>query len=46
MLLNKESEDFLNELLDKYNERAISLKDQLSKSTSDFVTKRLEIISE
>jgi len=40
------AEDFLNELVNKYNERAIQLKDALSKSTSDFVTERLEIISE
>ncbi len=40
------AEDFLNELVKKYNERAIRLKDELSKSTSDFVTERLEIISE
>lgn len=40
------AEDFLTELVNKYNERAIKLKDELTKSTSNFVTKRLEIISE
>ena len=44
--VRKRSEDFLNELVKKYNERAINLKEKLSKSTSDFVTQRLEIISE
>ena len=43
--VKRKAEDFLNELVRKYNERAISLKEELSKSTSDFVTKRLEIIS-
>ena len=43
--VRQRSEDFLNELVIKYNERAIFLKEQLSKSTSDFVTQRLEIIS-
>lgn len=39
------AEDFIYELVKKYNQRAIRLKEELSKSTSDFVTKRLEIIS-
>ncbi len=43
--VKKRAEDFLNELVKKYNERAIRLKEELSKSTSDFVTQRLEIIS-
>ena len=43
--VKERAEDFLNELVDKYNERAIYLKEQLSKNTSSFVTKRLEIIS-
>ncbi len=43
--VKKKAEDYLNELVRKYNQRAISLKEELSKSTSDFVTKRLEIIS-
>ena len=41
----KKAEAFLNELVKKYNNRAISIKEELTKSTSDFVTKRLEIIS-
>jgi capsular exopolysaccharide synthesis family protein len=43
--VRQRSEDFLSELVKKYNERAIFLKEQLSKSTSDFVTQRLEKIS-
>ncbi len=43
--IRQRSEDFLNMLVQKYNERAIDLKEELSKSTSDFVTQRLEIIS-
>ncbi len=43
--VKQRSEDFLNELVRKYNQRAISLKEELSQSTSDFVSKRLEIIS-
>ena len=39
------AEDFLNELVNKYNERAIGLIDELTKNTSDFVNRRLEIIS-
>ena len=39
------AESFLEELVNKYNERAIRLKDELTKSTSNFVTRRLEIIS-
>jgi capsular exopolysaccharide synthesis family protein len=41
----QKAEDFLNILVQKYNDRAVSLKDELSKSTSDFVSRRLEIIS-
>jgi len=41
----KKAEDFLNTLIQKYNDRAVSLKDKLSESTSNFVSKRLEIIS-
>ena len=44
--VRQRASDFLNELVKKYNERAIKLKEELSKSTSDFVTNRLEIISE
>lgn len=39
------AENFLNELVNKYNQRVIRLKEELSKSTSDFVSKRLNIIS-
>lgn len=42
----KRAEDFLDELVAKYNNRSIVLKKQLTKSTSDFVTERLRIISE
>lgn len=38
--------DYSNELINKYNQRSIKLKEKLSKSTSDFVNKRLEIISD
>lgn len=41
----KKAEDFLSELVKKYNDRAILMKEELTKSTSDFVNKRLEIIS-
>jgi len=44
--VQKRAEDFLNELIKKYNQRAISFKEELSKNTSDFVTQRLEIISD
>lgn len=40
------AEDFLSELVSQYNQRAIKLKDELAKSTSDFVNKRLQIISD
>ena len=43
--VRRRSRDFLNELIKKYNERSIFLKEELSKSTSDFVNQRLEIIS-
>lgn len=43
--VKEKAEDFLNELVEKYNERAIRLKEELSKNTSDFVSRRLEIIS-
>ncbi len=42
----KRAEDFLDELVAKYNNRSIVLKKELTKSTSDFVTERLRIISE
>jgi len=41
----QKAEDFLNTLVKKYNERAVSLKEELSVSTSKFVSKRLDIIS-
>ena len=44
--VKRRAEDFINRLVSKYNQRAIDLKDQLTASTSDFVNKRLEIISE
>ena len=40
------AEDFLTELVNKYNEQAIKVKEELTKSTSDFVNRRLEIITE
>ena len=39
------AENFLSQLVKTYNERTISIKEELSKSTSDFVNKRLELIS-
>jgi len=42
----EKAEDFLNELIVKYNQRAIDLKEELTASTSAFVNKRLKIISE
>ncbi len=42
----EKAEDFLRELVKKYNDRAIKLKDALTKSTSEFVDKRLTIISD
>lgn len=44
--VKQKAEDFLNELVEKYNERAIFLKEELSKSTTDFVNTRLTVISE
>ena len=44
--VKKKAEDFLNELVRRYNGRSIRLKEELTRSTSDFVTKRLEIISD
>ena len=41
----QKAEDFLNTLVEKYNSRAVSLKQELSLSTSKFVSKRLDIIS-
>ncbi len=41
----QKTEDFLNTLVQKYNNRAVALKEELSKSTSEFVAKRLDIIS-
>lgn len=41
----RRGEDFLNELINQYNKRAIKLKIELSKNTSDFVSERLGIIS-
>ncbi len=43
--VKEKGENFLNGLVNKYNERSIQLKDELTKNTSDFVTERLEIIS-
>jgi capsular exopolysaccharide synthesis family protein len=43
--VKQKGEDILNTLVSKYNNRAISIKEELSKSTSDFVNQRLEIIS-
>ena len=40
----KRAKDFLKELINQYNNRSISQKESLTKSTSDFVTRRLEII--
>ena len=40
----KKVEDFLNQLIIKYNDRSVREKELLSASTSDFVNKRLEII--
>lgn len=42
----KKAEDFLNTLVDNYNQRAIDMKKELSESTSNFVTERLQIISD
>lgn len=40
------AEDFLNELVKKYNQRAVGLKEALSDSTAAFVTRRLTLISQ
>ncbi|RPD98793.1 polysaccharide biosynthesis tyrosine autokinase [Aureibaculum marinum] len=42
----RKAEDFLDELVERYNLRAIRLKEELSKSTSEFVSERLQKISE
>lgn len=42
----KKVEDFIDELVKKYNERAISLKEELSDNTSEFVGERLLKISQ
>ena len=44
--VKKKAEDFLNELVRQYNLRAVRLKEELSQSTSNFVNRRLQIISE
>ena len=44
--VQQKSAEFLNELVNIYNERAIKLKEETTKSTSNFVSKRLEIISQ
>lgn len=44
--VKKKAEEFLVELVEKYNERAILLKEELSQSTSEFVDTRLAKISE
>ncbi len=44
--VREKAEDFLTEVVNKYNNRAIRLKKELTKSTSDFVTQRLKIISD
>lgn len=44
--VREKAEDFLTEVVNKYNDRAIRLKKELTESTSDFVTQRLRIISE
>jgi len=41
----KKAEYFLNELVKQYNDRAINLKEETTINTSNFVNKRLEIIS-
>lgn len=43
--VRKKAEDFLSELVKKYNEKAIYQKEELSRSTSDFVDTRLAKIS-
>lgn len=43
--VKNKAEDFLNELVNNYNKRAIRLKKELSENTSDFVSERLGIIS-
>lgn len=43
--VKEKAEDFLNELVKKYNDRAIRIKEEITKSTSDFVNERLEILS-
>jgi len=42
----RKAEDFLNELVKKYNERAVALKEALSDNTAKFVNDRLIAISE
>lgn len=42
----KKTEDLLNELVHRYNLRAIRLKEELSEKTSEFVSERLQKISE
>ena len=42
----RKAEDFLDELVNRYNLRAIRLKEELSQNTSKFVSERLQKISE
>ncbi|QCX39334.1 polysaccharide biosynthesis tyrosine autokinase [Aureibaculum algae] len=42
----KKAENFLDELVHRYNLRAIRLKEELSQNTSEFVSERLKKISE
>lgn len=44
--VREKAEDFLSELVNKYNQRSIKQKEELSRSTSDFVDNRLEKISD
>ncbi|QDO94306.1 polysaccharide biosynthesis tyrosine autokinase [Formosa sediminum] len=44
--ISSKSENFLNTLIDKYNEDVINDKEAVIKVTSDFITNRLDIVSQ
>lgn len=44
--IQKKSEDFLNKLIQKYNDDVVQDKEEVIKVTSDFINNRLDIVSE
>ncbi|WP_299782676.1 polysaccharide biosynthesis tyrosine autokinase [uncultured Formosa sp.] len=44
--IREKSENFLNKLIDKYNEDVVNDKEEVIQVTSDFITNRLDIVSQ